>query len=85
MPLRALGEVRQKGGKVVVAFAAEGDLDPAGIVSNTFEMEWPPRSGTMQEFPEIDRAEWFPIETARSKLLKGHVVFLDRLLGSTSG
>jgi predicted NUDIX family NTP pyrophosphohydrolase len=75
-----LGEVRQPSGKRLTVWAAEGDFDATTARSNTFAMEWPPRSGTMQEFPEIDRAAWFPVETARSKLLSGHVVFLDRLL-----
>ena len=56
-----LGEIRQRSGKVVVAWAVEGDLDPATAVSNTFELEWPPRSGRMQEFPEVDRVEWFTL------------------------
>jgi predicted NUDIX family NTP pyrophosphohydrolase len=75
-----LGEARQSGGKRVVAWAVEGDLDLSdGIQSNTFTMEWPPRSGRMQEFPEVDRAEWFDLETARRKLVKGQVPFLDLL------
>jgi len=74
-----LGEVRQQGGKIVTAWAFEGDCDPSKVRSNTFSMEWPPRSGRMQQFPEIDRAEWFSIETARSKLLKGQLSLLDRL------
>lgn len=74
-----LGEIRQSGGKRVVAFAVRGDFDTALITSNFFEMEWPPRSGRMQRFPEIDRAEWFPLETARSKINKGQQSFLDRL------
>ena len=75
----ALGEVRQSGGKRVVAWALEGDLDPATVRSNTFVMEWPPRSGRQQEFPEIDRAEWFGLGTARSKVVKGQVPLLDAL------
>ena len=71
--------MRQKGGKEVIAWAVEGDLDADGIVSNTFELEWPPRSGRMQEFPEIDRADWFGLDAARPKLVKGQVPFLDRL------
>ena len=77
--LRALGEVRQKNGKRVVAWAAEGDLDASAARSNTFEMEWPPRSGRRQEFPEIDRAEWFTLAQAREKLLPAQAAFLDRL------
>ena len=75
-----LGEARQPGGKVVQAWAIEGDWDPALIRSNTFEMEWPPRSGRRRTFPEIDRAAWFGIADARRKILKGQRVFVDRLL-----
>ena len=75
-----LGEARQPGGKVVQAWAIEGDWDPALIRSNTFEMEWPPRSGRRGTFPEIDRAAWFGIADARRKILKGQTVFVDRLL-----
>jgi predicted NUDIX family NTP pyrophosphohydrolase len=74
-----LGSVKQKGGKVVTAWAAEGNLDAAAVRSNTFTMEWPPRSGRTAEFPEIDRAEWFGIETAREKLVPAQAEFLDRL------
>jgi predicted NUDIX family NTP pyrophosphohydrolase len=76
----ALGEVRQKGGKVVSAWAAPGDLDPAGIISNTFTLEWPPRSGARREFPEVDRAGWFDPATAREKLLAAQAELVDRLL-----
>jgi predicted NUDIX family NTP pyrophosphohydrolase len=75
-----LGEVKQKGGKLVTAWAAEGDLDADAIRSNTFTMEWPPRSGRTAEFPEIDRAGWFGVDTAREKLLPAQAEFLDRLL-----
>jgi predicted NUDIX family NTP pyrophosphohydrolase len=74
-----LGSVRLKSGKQVVAFAVQGDLDPATLVSNTFELEWPPRSGRMQAFPEIDRAEWFPLGPAREKLNPAQAAFVDRL------
>jgi predicted NUDIX family NTP pyrophosphohydrolase len=74
-----LGEVIQKAGKVVRAFALEGDLDPAQVVSNTFAIEWPPRSGRIREFPEVDRAEWFGTIQARAKLNPAQVAFLDRL------
>jgi predicted NUDIX family NTP pyrophosphohydrolase len=74
-----LGTVRQRNGKVVRAWAAEGDLDPAAIRSNTFEMEWPPRSGRTQEFPEVDRAAWFDLATAREKLIPAQAALLDRL------
>jgi predicted NUDIX family NTP pyrophosphohydrolase len=75
-----LGSIRQRAGKVVDAWAAEGDFDPAALDSNTFEMEWPPKSGREVEFPEIDRADWFDLEGARRKLLPAQGEFLDRLL-----
>ena len=75
-----LGEVRQAGGKVVTAFAVGADLDVTEARSNTFEMEWPPRSGRMQKFPEVDRVAWVSVEVARSKLLKGQLPILDRLV-----
>jgi predicted NUDIX family NTP pyrophosphohydrolase len=74
-----LGSVKLKGGKLVLAFAAAGDLDPGGIRSNTFELEWPPRSGRMQAFPEIDRAAWFGLDEAREKLNAAQAEFVDRL------
>ncbi|OAI39410.1 hypothetical protein AYO39_02890 [Actinobacteria bacterium SCGC AG-212-D09] len=74
-----LGEVRQKSGKRVHAWAAAGELDPSGIVSNTFELEWPPRSGRMIEAPEVDRAEWFGLAAAREKINPAQVELLDRL------
>ena len=74
-----LGTVKQKSGKRITAFAAEGDLDAETIASNTFEMEWPPRSGRMQAFPEVDRAGWFSIEEAREKLNSAQAEFLVRL------
>ena len=78
--LRKLGEVRQRGGKRIIPVAGEGLFDPATLTSNTFDIEWPPRSGRRQSFPEVDRAEWFDIETARAKLLSGQVELLNRLL-----
>jgi predicted NUDIX family NTP pyrophosphohydrolase len=78
-PMVDLGEIRQKSGKVVQAWAVEGDLDPATAVSNTFEMEWPPRSGRRVEFPEIDRVEWFDPDEARRRLKDAQVPLLDRL------
>ncbi|GAB3132529.1 NUDIX domain-containing protein [Amycolatopsis sp. NPDC004378] len=78
-----LGEVKQSG-KTVTAWAVEADLDPASVVPGTFTMEWPPRSGKQQEFPEMDRVEWFSLEVAREKLVKGQLVFLDRLLASVA-
>jgi predicted NUDIX family NTP pyrophosphohydrolase len=74
-----LGVVRQKNGKEVRAYFGEADLDVSAVVSNTFTMEWPPRSGRSQEFPEIDRAEWFPVDDARGKLNPAQAGFLDRL------
>jgi predicted NUDIX family NTP pyrophosphohydrolase len=76
----SLGEVTQKSGKVVTAFAAEGDIDATAAKSNTFTLEWPPRSGRTAEFPEIDRAEWFSPDAAREKLVPAQVAFVDRLL-----
>ena len=78
-PLIALNPVRQPGGKVVHAFAAEGDLDAAAVRSNTFSMEWPPRSGRTREFPEVDRAGWFDLATATRKLIAGQRPILDQL------
>jgi predicted NUDIX family NTP pyrophosphohydrolase len=78
-PLQPLGEIRQRGGKRVNAFAVEGDLDVAAIASNSFEIEWPPRSGKMQTFPEIDRAEWLDLPAAHAKILEGQRPLLDRL------
>jgi predicted NUDIX family NTP pyrophosphohydrolase len=80
-PLLPLGSVRQAAGKVVHAFAAEAEaeIDPAIVRSNSFEIEWPPRSGRRRTFPEIDRALWLGVEEARPKLVKGQTVFLDRL------
>jgi len=75
-----LGSVRQKSGKVVHAWAAEGDFDPATLLSNTFKVEWPPRSGEEREFPEVDRAEWFDAIAARQKILPAQAALLDRLL-----
>lgn len=74
-----LGSIRQRAGKVVDAWAAEADFDPARLDSNTFSMEWPPRSGDEQEFPEVDRADWFDLETARQKILPAQAELLDRL------
>jgi predicted NUDIX family NTP pyrophosphohydrolase len=77
--LRALKPLRQPGGKIVHAWAVEADLDPATIVSNTFEIEWPPRSGRLQSFPEIDRGAWFSLPEARRKILRGQVPLLQEL------
>ncbi len=75
----ALGTVRQTGGKIVFAWAVPGDLDVTRSTSNTFVIEWPPRSGKMQSFPEVDRAGWFDLDAARRKLLPAQRAFVDRL------
>ena len=75
-----LGSVRQKNGKQVTAWAIAGDLDAATVRSNTFVMEWPPRSGRQAEFPEIDRAQWFDVDAAREKLVSAQVELLERLV-----
>jgi predicted NUDIX family NTP pyrophosphohydrolase len=75
----ALGEVRQSGGKTVTAWAVEGDLDPAAITPGTFTMEWPPRSGRLTEFPEVDRVAWYGLDRAREVIVKAQAAFLDRL------
>jgi predicted NUDIX family NTP pyrophosphohydrolase len=83
-----LGEIRQKSGKRVRAWALAGDLDTTQIHSNTFMFQWPPRSGKLIEIPEVDRAEWFTLPIAREKINSGQVPLLDRLeqlLGSTAG
>ncbi|WP_128430441.1 NUDIX domain-containing protein [Streptomyces cyaneus] len=74
-----LGEVRQSGGKTVTVWAVEADLDPATVVPGTFRMEWPPRSGQTQDFPELDRVEWLAVDRAREVLVKAQATFLDRL------
>jgi predicted NUDIX family NTP pyrophosphohydrolase len=79
-----LGEVRQAGGKRVQAWAVEGDVDTASAHSNTFDMEWPRRSGVMRSFPEVDRAEWFTVEEAATRLLAGQRPLLERLVEQLS-
>jgi predicted NUDIX family NTP pyrophosphohydrolase len=74
-----LGEVKQSSSKRICAWAIEGDLDVTDVRSNTFEMEWPPKSGRLQAFPEIDRADWFDVRTASAKLVRAHVPFLGSL------
>lgn len=84
-PFLPLGELRQKSGKRISAWAFEGDADPARLRSNLFEMEWPPRSGRRQQFPEVDRVRWYGLEEARLKLIAGQVPFLaalEQCLGS---
>ena len=78
--LHPLGEIIQKGGKRVIAFAVEGNFDVAALRSNTFETEWPPRSGRMQTFPEIDKAEWMTVARARAKILPSQTELLVRLV-----
>jgi predicted NUDIX family NTP pyrophosphohydrolase len=78
----ALGELAQPSRKLVTAWAVEGDFDVGALKSNLFEVEWPPKSGRRTSFPEVDRAEWFPIEDARRKVLAGQSAFLDRLLSA---
>ena len=78
----ALGEIRQKSGKRVTAWGLAGDLDPATVVSNTFTMQWPPRSGREAEFPEVDRAAWCSPALAREKLVPAQVQLLERLLAA---
>ncbi len=77
--LLELGETRHKAGKVVVAFAVEGEFDPAQLRPGTFELQWPPRSGRMQAFPEVDRVAWFDLQTAKRKIVHGQVALLCRL------
>lgn len=79
-PLIPLGDFRQPGAKIVTAFAAEGDFDPASLRSNIFTMEWPPKSGRMADFPEVDRAAWFDPAAAARKILKGQRPILDALI-----
>jgi predicted NUDIX family NTP pyrophosphohydrolase len=78
------GALKQPSGKVITAFAVDADLDVTDVHSNTFQMEWPKGSGTMREFPEIDRVGWFAVAQARTKLLKGQRPFLDRLMACPS-
>ena len=78
-PADDLGEIRQRSGKIVHVWALAGELDVGGVSSNTFELEWPPHSGRLREFPEIDRAQWFPLDLAREKINPAQVAFLDRL------
>ena len=80
-----LGEVRQRGGKRVVAFALEGDFDPAAVDPGTFEMEWPPRSGRRQRFPEIDRVAWLGLDDARRLVVPAQAELIDRLAGAGGG
>jgi predicted NUDIX family NTP pyrophosphohydrolase len=83
--LIGLGSIRQKGGKVVHAWAGEGGFDPASLGSNLFEIEWPPRSGKKAEFPEVDRAEWFGLDEARRRIIAAQVELIDRLILALDG
>ena len=83
-PFTELGTICQKSGKLVTAWACEGEFDPSQLTSNTFEMEWPKGSGKFQHFPEVDRAEWLSIETAKTKINPAQVPLLDALTASTS-
>jgi predicted NUDIX family NTP pyrophosphohydrolase len=83
--LTPLGEVRQKGGKHVTAFAIRGDFDPAGLQSNSFEIEWPPKSGQLRSFPEVDRAQWYELAAAAEKIVEAQSQFLDRLATLVAG
>jgi predicted NUDIX family NTP pyrophosphohydrolase len=84
-PVLELGEIRQKAGKRVIAFALEGDFDPAQIVPGTFELQWPPRSGRVQAFPEVDRVAWFDVPTAAAKIVRGQLALLERLAALRAG
>lgn len=81
----SLTPIRQPGGKIVHAWAVEGDCDPATVKSNTFAIEWPPHSGHVQEFPEVDRAAWFLVDEARDRIIRGQRGFLDQLLQRLGG
>jgi predicted NUDIX family NTP pyrophosphohydrolase len=80
-----LGEIRQAGGKLVHAFAMQGDADPSRLRSNEFELEWPKGSGRRRSFPEVDRAEWFDLDEARRRVNSAQVAFLDRLVAAVEG
>jgi predicted NUDIX family NTP pyrophosphohydrolase len=84
-PVMELPAIRQKGGKRVQAWAAEGDFDPSALVSSTFDMEWPPKSGVRATFPEVDRAEWFDLDTARQKINPAQAALLDSLADVNAG
>jgi len=81
----SLGSIKQKGGKTVYAWAVKGEFDPAKLKSNTFSYEWPPSSKRIQEFPEVDRAEWFTPEMAKRKILPAQEPFIDQLLETVRG
>ncbi len=83
-PFLPLTPVKQKGGKTVLSWAAEGGCDASSIKSNTFSLEWPPKSGRLREFPEVDRAAWFSLGAARTKINPAQVVLLDELASKTA-
>ena len=83
-PVQDLGEIRQRSGKLVHAWALQGDLDASSVTSNTFELEWPPRSGRLIEVPEVDRAEWLTLERAREKINPAQAELLDRLASAAA-
>ncbi|MGA7456792.1 MAG: NUDIX domain-containing protein [Methyloceanibacter sp.] len=83
--LLELGEIKQPSRKIITAFASRGDFDPARLKSNRFELEWPPKSGRLQSFPEVDRAQWFTPDAARLKILPAQAPFIDRLLEALGG
>jgi predicted NUDIX family NTP pyrophosphohydrolase len=84
-PALELGEIRQRAGKRVIAFAVEGDFDPEALVPGTFELQWPPRSGQTATFPELDRVAWFEAGAAADKLVEGQAELLERLAGAAGG
>ena len=79
-----LGEIKQPSGKVITAWALEGDCEPSAVRSNMFSMQWPPKSGRQQEFPEVDRAAWFSVMEAKKRIVKGQIGFIDRVVALTS-
>lgn len=79
-----LGEIKQPSGKVITAWALEGDCEPSAVRSNMFSMEWPPKSGRQQEFPEVDRADWFAVNEAKTRIVKGQIGFIDRFVVLTA-
>jgi predicted NUDIX family NTP pyrophosphohydrolase len=79
-----LGEIKQSSGKLITAWALEGDCSPSAVRSNMFSMEWPPKSGRQQEFPEVDRADWFLVNEAKKRIVKGQIGFVDRVVALTS-
>jgi predicted NUDIX family NTP pyrophosphohydrolase len=81
-PLTDLGEIRQRGGKRVIAFAVQGDFDPARLRPGTFDLQWPPRSGRVQAFPEVDRVAWLDVDSARAKIVPAQTELLDRLVAA---